>query len=97
MHSKITAGEKLQSWLIEKAVPIYLRWYNWRDAQRRRNHKCLWRVYRDGGGGKLVTPKAMTQERAVAWVIAATGGEILHVDFEHRMIFYIGRKPTQAE
>ena len=96
-NMRVTLGEKVQAWLIEKTLPAYMRWYTWRSEAKRRNHKCVWRVYRDGGGGKLITPREMTETRACEWVRAATGGEILHVDFEHRMIFYIGRKPTQAE
>jgi hypothetical protein len=70
----------------------------WRAAQNdraRRNHKCLWRCYRDGGGGQLITPKAMTERRAVAWVAHVVNAEVFHVDFDHRMIFYRTRGNQQ--
>jgi len=73
-------GKKATEWLVF--------WHYYREARAKRNHKCLWRCYRDGGGGALVTPKPMTQEHATAWVSRVVNGEVFHVDFEHRMIFY---------
>jgi hypothetical protein len=63
-------------------------WREYRNERARRNHKCLWRCYRDGGGGQLITPRPMTQERAVAWVAHVANAEVFHVDFERRTIFY---------
>lgn len=64
------------------------RWVAWENARRKRNHKCLWRCYKEGGGGKLITPKPMTQATAVAWLGRVLNVEVTHVDFEYRMIFY---------
>lgn len=80
--------ETVKSWLQVQYVRLLVFIYEWRVARAKRNHKCLWRCYRDGGGGQLVTPKPMTQERAIAWVGHVVGAEVYHVDFEHRMIFY---------
>jgi hypothetical protein len=85
---KISVGERTQAWLMEKFLPTYMRYYTWRVARMRRTHKCLWRCYRDGGGGQLITPRPMTETRAVAWVSNVANAEVFHVDFEHRMIFY---------
>jgi hypothetical protein len=78
-------------WWQKKLTEALVFYYSWRNARIKRNHKCLWRCYRDGGGGQLVTPKAMTEERAVAWVSRVANVEVYHVDFEHRMIFYRSR------
>jgi hypothetical protein len=76
----LTRHPRIVNWLS--------RYYAWRNERVRRNHKCKWRCYRDGGGGLLITPRAMTQDRAVAWLNRITGGEVFYVDFEHRFIFY---------
>jgi hypothetical protein len=80
--------EKIKAWVSKKVTEWLVFWHYYRAARAKRNHKCLWRCYRDGGGGALITPKPMTQENAVAWVGHVVSAEVFHVDFEHRMIFY---------
>jgi hypothetical protein len=79
---------KFKDWFYWKVTNFLTFWYAWRAVRAKRNHKCLWRCYRDGGGGQLITPKPMTEEHAVAWVGRVANAEVFHVDFEHRMIFY---------
>jgi len=54
----------------------------------RRLHKCYWRYERDGGGGRMVSPAAMTEAAAVAWISQVLNVEVFYVDFERRTIFY---------
>lgn len=81
-------------WLVDflmrypALVEVLNRYYDWRNRRAKANHKCVWRCYRDGGGGQLITPKPMTEAYAVAWVGRVCNAEVFHVDFEHRMIFY---------
>lgn len=85
MHSPILVNFLMKS---PRALALVGRYISWRNDRARRNHKCLWRCYRDGGGGKLITPKPMTEDAAVAWVGRVANAEVFHVDFDSRMIFY---------
>jgi hypothetical protein len=80
--------DKIKIWWSLTLTKVFVAYYAWANARAKRKHKCLWRCYRDGGGGQLITPKPMTEERAVAWVARIVHAEVFHVDFDNRMIFY---------
>jgi hypothetical protein len=61
------------------------------QARRVAREKLFWRCVRDGGGGILITPKPMTREYAMAWLVKMTGGDIIYVDQEIAHIFYSSR------
>lgn len=46
----------------------------------------IWQLCRYQGGGKVYTPRAMTEEEATEY--AAALGSILWIDREHGFIFY---------
>jgi hypothetical protein len=88
----------MKIWLQMQLMRVLVFYYAWRNArierlnaEIKRRHKCVWRCYRDGGGGSMVTPRPMTEEKAVEWVSEVAGAEVFHVDFDHRMIFYRSR------
>lgn len=85
---KPTLTERIRAWWGKQLVRVLVAWRTWQNVRARRNHKCLWRCYRDGGGGAYVTPKPMTEDYAVAWVARVLNAEVFYVDFEHRFIFY---------
>ena len=80
----------MPAWLQKKLTDFHVALYSWREVRARRKHKCVWRCYRDGGGGSVNTPKAMSETGAVAWV-NRNHGEVFYVDFDHRFIFYRSR------
>lgn len=60
----------------------------WRQYRAALAGKVIWRCYRYGGGGTLLTPKAMTEDQATAWLVRVIQGEVAYIDRDHHMIFY---------
>jgi hypothetical protein len=72
---------------------LIVRFWRWQYARAVRRGKWFWKCYRDQGGGLLETPKPMTKEKAMKWLVEFTGGEIEYVDDEYHFVFYRSRRP----
>lgn len=79
----LTPFDYIRGW-FGKCAAIYFEW-------RMRRQKFVWQCLRDGGGGVLWTPKVMTEEKAIAWLIKRTNAEIFFVDKVHHSILYRSR------
>lgn len=71
---------RFRIWLYRRAVAFD----QWRDRRR----KFTWKCYRDGGGGVLVTPKPMSEERATKWLQRTANAEIIYIDRNYHFLFY---------
>lgn len=54
---------------------------------RRRQQRRIWTCVRYMGGGRLITPREMTDEEAQKW-LTDMKVEVMHIDHEYSFIFY---------
>jgi hypothetical protein len=88
---KPTAGERFSLFLGTFSHTLQVAYIIWYYARLDRQRKYLWKCYREGGGGILITPHYMTEDAALRWLKANAGGEVMYIDPAAHFIFYRSR------